>query len=150
MRFCNRCRKLTTGDPLFCAFCGSTYDVKLCSRHHPNPRYVEVCSQCGSRDMTTPHPPIPILLRPVIVLFERAPRFFLVTGIIVFVLAFVHWLLTDPAGQQAAVLLLFMAVSTVIVWRLTPPLAQRLLQGAFALFKKGLSVSLLKPKRRRE
>src|SRR5690242_1556016 len=100
MRFCNRCRKLTTGNPLFCTFCGSTYDVKLCARMHPNPRHAVVCPQCGSRDMTTPQPRIPVLLRLPVFLLEQTPRALLVVLAGGLALLFLQWLFTDRAGQQ--------------------------------------------------
>jgi hypothetical protein len=49
---------MTSGEPLFCNFCGRSYDVKLCPSRHPNPRIAEVCSQCGSRDFSTPQPKV--------------------------------------------------------------------------------------------
>jgi hypothetical protein len=63
MRYCFQCGKLTAGEPLFCGRCGRTYDVKLCPRLHLNPRGAEVCSQCGSRDLTTPQPKVPMSMR---------------------------------------------------------------------------------------
>jgi len=59
MRYCYSCNRLTTGEPVFCSVCGKTYDVKLCPRLHVNTRYSEVCSQCGSRDLSTPQPKVP-------------------------------------------------------------------------------------------
>ena len=56
MRYCNSCQKVTSGDPAYCNYCGKSYDIKLCSRGHPNIRSAEVCSTCGSRDLSTPHP----------------------------------------------------------------------------------------------
>ena len=56
MKFCYQCGRLTAGEALFCGSCGRTYDVKLCPRLHPNPRHAEVCSQCGSRELSTPQP----------------------------------------------------------------------------------------------
>ena len=57
MRYCNHCKHLTPGeDPAFCQSCGRTYDVRLCPRQHVNPRSAEVCSECGSRELTTPQP----------------------------------------------------------------------------------------------
>jgi hypothetical protein len=56
MRYCHNCHKVTTGEPLFCHCCGFTYDAKLCTARHINPRWATVCSQCGSRDLTTPAP----------------------------------------------------------------------------------------------
>jgi hypothetical protein len=48
-----------TGEPYFCQFCGTSYGVKLCPRMHPNPRKAQVCSRCGSRDLSTPGPKLP-------------------------------------------------------------------------------------------
>ena len=56
MRYCYNCNHATAGEPLFCNHCGRTFDVKLCPRLHVNPRHAEVCSLCGSRDLTTPQP----------------------------------------------------------------------------------------------
>ena len=56
MKFCLNCGHSTAGEPLFCNYCGRSYNVKLCPRHHINPRHAEVCSKCGSRDLSTPQP----------------------------------------------------------------------------------------------
>lgn len=77
MRYCYHCRRITTGGPLFCNYCGRSYDVKLCPRLHPNPRAAEVCSQCGSSDLSTPQPPGPVWLRPLLFLLTAAPGVFL-------------------------------------------------------------------------
>ena len=58
MRYCYHCERATSGEPLFCNFCGRSYDLKLCPRLHVNPRYATVCSQCGSRELSTPQPKI--------------------------------------------------------------------------------------------
>lgn len=58
MKYCYQCGRLTSGEPLFCNFCGRSYDVKLCPRHHSNPRIAEVCSRCGSRELSTPQPKV--------------------------------------------------------------------------------------------
>ena len=60
MKYCYHCGHMTAGEPLFCDHCGRSYDVKLCPRLHPNPRGAEVCSQCGSRELSTPQPKIPM------------------------------------------------------------------------------------------
>jgi hypothetical protein len=54
MKYCYECGHVTGGEPLFCHNCGRSYNVKLCPRQHMNPRFAEVCSQCGSRDLSTP------------------------------------------------------------------------------------------------
>ncbi len=56
MKYCYQCGRMTAGDPLFCNTCGRSYNVKLCPRLHPNPRPAEVCSQCGSRELSQPQP----------------------------------------------------------------------------------------------
>ncbi len=58
MKYCYQCGRMTAGKPLFCSSCGRSYDVKLCPRLHVSPRYVEVCSQCGSRELSTPQPKV--------------------------------------------------------------------------------------------
>lgn len=63
MKYCYQCGKMTAGDPLYCGTCGRTYDVKLCPRAHVNPRGAEVCSKCGSRELSTPQPKVPMSLR---------------------------------------------------------------------------------------
>ena len=63
MKYCYECGRITAGEPRFCQFCGRTYDVKLCPRRHENPRFAEVCSQCGSRDLSTPQPKVSFLWR---------------------------------------------------------------------------------------
>ena len=63
LTYCYNCGKFTGGKPLFCGSCGRSYDVKLCPRLHQNPRGAEVCSQCGSRELSTPQPKIPMSWR---------------------------------------------------------------------------------------
>jgi hypothetical protein len=59
VRYCFSCRHITGGKPLFCNHCGKSYDVKLCVRLHQNPRRAEACSQCGSRELSTPQRYVP-------------------------------------------------------------------------------------------
>ena len=80
MRYCNQCHKITPGEPLFCNFCGRSYNLKLCPHRHPNPRSAEICSQCGSRELSTPHPRVPFLLLPLVWLLTALPGLLLVTG----------------------------------------------------------------------
>src|SRR5205807_4031359 len=56
MKHCFNCGRISAGDPLFCNTCGRSFDKKLCPRHHPNPRSAEICSRCGSRELSTPQP----------------------------------------------------------------------------------------------
>jgi len=58
MKRCLNCGRITAGDPLFCNTCGRSFDKKLCPRLHVNPRSAEICSRCGSRDLSTPQPKV--------------------------------------------------------------------------------------------
>jgi len=70
MKYCYHCGKMTAGEPLYCSSCGRTYDVKLCPRQHVNPRGAEVCSKCGSRELSTPQPKVPMSLRLLAILLR--------------------------------------------------------------------------------
>src|SRR5260370_27169328 len=95
MRYCNQCRRVTTGEPLFCNFCGRSYDLKLCPHRHPNPRTAEVCNQCGSRDLSTPHPRVSLWLAPLLALLSVLPGLVLLALSVLLFFAFVEVLLTS-------------------------------------------------------
>jgi RNA polymerase subunit RPABC4/transcription elongation factor Spt4 len=57
MKYCRSCRRLTIGDPTFCANCGRSYDKRLCPRLHESPISATICSQCGSRELSFSHKP---------------------------------------------------------------------------------------------
>jgi RNA polymerase subunit RPABC4/transcription elongation factor Spt4 len=67
MRYCTQCHRITSGEPLFCNFCGFSYDAKVCPSRHVNHRSAEVCGACGSRDLSTPAPPLPFWFAPLMV-----------------------------------------------------------------------------------
>lgn len=60
MKYCYACGLTTAGEPLFCNSCGRSYDAKLCPKLHVNPRLAEACSHCGSRDLSSPQPRVPV------------------------------------------------------------------------------------------
>jgi hypothetical protein len=109
MKFCNKCGKMTAGEAQYCGTCGCTYDVKLCPRQHVNPRGAEVCSKCGSRELSTPQPKIPIILQ-FLALMAR-----LILGLLLFyaTLSLFIALVKSPQVQQ-----LFMACGGLlaILW----------------------------------
>jgi len=98
MRYCHNCHRLTASKPLFCNNCGCTYDVKLCPRLHVSPRAALICSQCGSRDLSSPHPKVPILLRPFVVLLDAGPAVLIFLALGVWMVVYVRQLLRDPNG----------------------------------------------------
>src|SRR6185437_13761725 len=109
MRYCHECGKITGGEPRYCQFCGRTYDVKLCPRRHENPRFAEVCSQCGSRELSTPQPKISALWR-VLEFVLKVLVGLLITYV---VLAFLHGMATGPQTGNAllAIALLLVVLS---------------------------------------
>jgi hypothetical protein len=59
MKYCYNCNRATIGEPLFCNFCGRSYNINLSLRLHVNPRDAEACSHRGSRELSTPQPKVP-------------------------------------------------------------------------------------------
>jgi hypothetical protein len=129
MKFCYQCGHATTGEPLFCNSCGRSFDVKLCPRRHPNPRYAEVCSQCGSRELSTPQPKVPFWWKSLGFLFQ------LVSGILLVLLSLsvAIELLKSPAGQNAMILLGLLVAVLWALWIMLPEWLRKQIQ---ALLKK--------------
>jgi hypothetical protein len=120
MKYCYQCNRVTIGEPLFCNFCGRSYNVKLCPRLHANPRNAETCSQCGSRDLSTPQPRVP-LWAPILQFFlSLVPGLVLVLLSIVVIASFVNVLLHKP-NMLVGIVLLFVALDVLWwVWAQIP------------------------------
>lgn len=102
MRYCTNCRHITPGQPLFCNFCGRSYDVKLCPSRHTNPRSATVCSQCGSRELSSPQPRAAFAIRLLLRLAWVAGGVFLLLVTVLFFLELLEALLHNPAVQTQA------------------------------------------------
>src|SRR5208283_71378 len=113
VKFCFNCGRITPGDPLFCNYCGRSYDVKLCQRMHPNPRGAEACSRCGSRDFSTPQPLRPWWAPLLQVVFSVVPGFFLSLASIAFVLFFVIQVISNSAMFVPFIML---GIALTILW----------------------------------
>lgn len=113
MHYCNNCNRITTGDPLFCNFCGRSYDLKLCPHRHPNPRHAEICSQCGSRELSTPHPRVSFWLAPLLVLLSALPGLLLLVLSIWFLVGLVQVLLTN---QQLLFQFMLIGLFIAFLW----------------------------------
>jgi hypothetical protein len=107
---------MTPGTPLFCNHCGRSFDVKLCPRLHPNPRIAEVCSQCGSRDLSTPQPAISNVWQVV----QFSIRLIIVLLIVYVVLAGFLEFLTSKETQNALLALGFLAIALFWLWQMVP------------------------------
>ncbi len=62
MRYCPYCRRINSGRPLICRFCGRTWYIRLCNRGHSNPSGSIRCGECGSLDLTDPAGKMPWFL----------------------------------------------------------------------------------------
>jgi hypothetical protein len=105
MRYCTNCRHITPGQPLFCNYCGRSYDVKLCPSRHPNPRSATVCSQCGSHELSVPQPLRSLPKRLLVAVLRIAPGLFLLLVTVLFFLGLVEELLRSPVIQAQALCL---------------------------------------------
>lgn len=114
MRYCPLCHRLTAGDPLFCSRCGTTYDAKLCPSRHINPRQADVCSQCGSRDLSTPAPRMPLWLRPVVLAVSLLPGVILALLLVLVAIAMLQALATN--GQVQAQLIVLFLILALLWW----------------------------------
>ena len=133
MRYCNQCHRITAGEPLFCNFCGRSYDLKLCPHRHPNPRNAEICSQCGSRDLSIPHPRLSFFAAPLVKLLTILPGLALVVISLLFVFALIRTLLTNAALMFQAVIA---GLMLVFLWYLYSHLPHFLRRFISKLFKR--------------
>jgi hypothetical protein len=113
MKYCYNCNRITSGTPLFCNFCARSYNVKLCPRKHSNPRKAEACSQCGSRDLSTPQPKVPWWAPILEFILSCVPGFLLSVISILLALAVIRELLDNPAALVSLALLM---VPLAILW----------------------------------
>ena len=116
MRYCYQCGHMTAGEPLFCNKCGRSYDVKLCPRLHANPRSAECCSQCGSRELSTPQPRIPMYLRLLAILARLGLGLLLLYASLAVIIA----LLKNPQIQQSLVACGLLLIVLWVLWSKLP------------------------------
>lgn len=123
MKFCYQCGRVTAGNPIFCTFCGRSYDVKLCPRLHANPRFADCCSQCGSRELSTPQPKVSFWWRVLEVLLRVLFGAFLV----IFSIMVLEELLKSPVVQTGLVLIGLLLIALWAVWAMVPEWLRRLI-----------------------
>jgi hypothetical protein len=128
MRICLHCHRITVGEPLFCNFCGRTYDVKLCSARHANPRSAQICSQCGSREFSIPQPRAPFWLAPLLWLVPFMPRLLVVLLCLSVFVGFIQ-LLTDQQFLSELMLLVLVFVLARLAYLRLPASIRTLLQA---------------------
>lgn len=126
-RYCYHCNRITSGEPLFCNFCGRSYNVKLCPRLHPNPRNAEICSLCGSHDLSTPQPKVPFWVPILEFLLRMIPGAALAIVSAVGVALFVLAIFTRQALLFSTVLLLVALGFLWWVWSWIPASFRRVI-----------------------
>jgi hypothetical protein len=96
MKYCYNCNRVTIGEPLFCNFCGRSYDIKLCPRMHVNPRNAAACSRCGSKELSTPQPKVPFWATILLFFLSLVPGLLLAIFSIAAIVFFAQHLLNSP------------------------------------------------------
>jgi hypothetical protein len=114
MKYCYNCNRITPGEPLFCNVCGRSFNVKLCPRRHINSRCAQACSQCGSRDLSTPQPKVPWWAPVLEFVLSCVPGFLLAVVSILLGIAVIRELLQNPAALVA--LAMPMIALTILWW----------------------------------
>jgi ribosomal protein L40E len=120
MKYCFECGRLTGGEPLFCNFCGRSYDVKLCPRLHRNPRVATVCRECGSRELSTPHPHVSIFWHILVFLIRIALGSLLVFLSISIAVMVVGELLKPLEVQGGIIVLGVLLIGLWFLWVMLP------------------------------
>jgi len=131
MKYCYECERITAGEPLFCNFCGRSYDVKLCPGKHANPRTAEVCSTCGSRELSTPGPKVSFVWR-IVEFFARVMLGLLMAYVL---LAILYVLLAVPTTRDALIALGILLAVLWFIWEMLPNWLRRLIR--WSLGKRG-------------
>jgi RNA polymerase subunit RPABC4/transcription elongation factor Spt4 len=130
MKYCYECGRITAGEPIFCTFCGRSYDVKLCQRLHANPRYAEVCAQCGSRDFSTPQPKVSFLWRIFAFLLRVFLGILLVYVSLVLLKELLIELLQEPYVQQGLIGLGLLLIALWVMWSMIPDWMRKVIHHA--------------------
>jgi hypothetical protein len=132
-KFCFNCDHITPGDPWFCNHCGCSYDVKLCPRRHVNARTAEACSQCGSRDLSTPQPRRPFWVLPLEYLLTIVPGAFLGIASAVVLLGAIATVAQHP---DMAVLVILFTIPFGILWAMWTELPSWFRNWVYRLLKR--------------
>lgn len=120
MKYCFECGRMTWGEPLFCNRCGSSFDVKLCPRLHINSRIAQVCSQCGSHELSTPQPRVSLWWHVFRFLVRVVLGALLVWLSLAVLVPVIGELLKRPEVQAGMVILGLLLVGLWFLWSLLP------------------------------
>jgi hypothetical protein len=116
MKRCTYCFRYARNNTTFCTTCGRSFNVKICSRGHLNPRGVSFCAECGSGELSTPAPPAGWLFHVSEWVLRLAITAGMVAMILAFALGFIYALDWTTIAPRLA-LLIFATV--VLYWSTT-------------------------------
>jgi|SRR5579864_2077476 hypothetical protein len=128
MKYCYSCGRETGGEPLFCNFCARSYDVKLCPKFHVNPRFAEACSQCGSRELSIPHPKVPLSWQLSALLAYVLAGVFLTYISVPLVFGFLKNLFSHSEVHKSLILRGLALVTLWTLWVILPDLFRRIIR----------------------
>ena len=131
MKYCYHCNHVTPGAPLFCNYCGRSYDVKLCPRLHVNPRSADVCSQCGSREFSTPQPRMAFRTRVLVVLTMFFLGAVLLLSSLLFIVEVLKAALSNAQVRAAVAGLAILIALLWWMWLQIPHWLRKLVQRCF-------------------
>lgn len=130
MTYCFHCGHYTAGKPFFCNHCGRSYGVRLCPRLHPNPRHAEICSQCGSPELSTPQPPVPLWRKALAFLVRVFLGGLLALLSLYLFLAILIELLRRTEIQAGLIATAFLLLGCWLMWTLLPNWMRSLIRKA--------------------
>jgi hypothetical protein len=118
MRRCTLCFRFHPGSPTFCSHCGRSFNVRICSRGHRNPRGVQFCAECGNADLSTPAPPASLLHHLsgfVLYLFSALTITLIVVSAALAVLSLIDWSAVAPPLVSLALMVGFIYWTTTLL-----------------------------------
>ena len=130
MRYCFSCRRITSGKPYYCNYCGRSYGVKRCPRGHANPRGAEVCSECGSRNLSMPHSRGRISLWVLMLFGFILPFVTLLTITLGYMYVFLQAMIQNSSGLLPLMLMGLGLGLLWLFWVLVSSTLRRLLYGS--------------------
>src|SRR5258708_37485543 len=104
MKYCRSCRHLNVGDQQFCGKCGRSYDVRLCPRLHINPVHASACSECGSKELSSPQATASALSRGITVI-AFAVGLILIAASLFYIVRFIQVLFRDLSPSLSLMLI---------------------------------------------
>ena len=120
---------------MFCNHCGRSYNFKLCPHRHPNPRSAQVCNQCGSRELSTPHPSVSFWFACLLALLSALPGILLLLVSVLFLFGLLNILINN---QQALFQFMLIGLFLSFLWWLYMQLPRFLRRWLSKLLGRGV------------